>query len=384
MRLFAIMRKEVAQLARDRLTFGMIVGIPIMQMILFGYAINTDVRHLHAAVADQARTQLSRQLVADIQATQVVDVTHYVQTGVQLQALLDSGNIAVGIVIPRDFEQRLQQRRKRDGRPAAQLLVDGSDPIVLGTARGLTGLQLQQDTDRHEPPLVPLFEVRNFYNPERRSAVFVVPGLIGVILTMTMAMFTAVAIVRERERGNLEMLINTPVSSLELMIGKVLPFVVIGLVQVTLILLVGMWLFDVPVTGRVTDVYLAALLFIAANLTLGLLISTLAQTQFQAMQMTFFFFLPSVLLSGFMFPFDGMPRAAQVLRRTVAAHALRAPDPRHHAAWRRTGHDGRRTLCPGGLPAGDHGDRGAAFQQAAGLMAAGRRRICADYHREVP
>lgn len=312
-RLFAIMRKEVAQLARDRLTLAMIVGIPMMQMILFGYAINTDVRHLHAAVADQAQTQLSRQLVADVEASQVVDVTHYVHTGAELQALLDSGTVAVGIYIPRDFEQRLQERRRRDGRPAAQLLVDGSDPIVLGTARGLTGLSLQQDTARHEPPVVPLFEVRNFYNPERRSAVFVVPGLIGVILTMTMAMFTAVAIVRERERGNLEMLINTPVSSLELMIGKVLPFVAIGLVQVTLIMLVGMWLFEVPVTGEVLDVYLAALLFIAANLTLGLLISTLARTQFQAMQMTFFFFLPSVLLSGFMFPFDGMPRIAQYI-----------------------------------------------------------------------
>jgi len=313
MRLFAIMRKEVQQLTRDRLTLGMVVGIPMMQMILFGYAINTDVRHLHAAVADAARTQLSRQLVADVQATQVVDVIRRVQTAEQLRQLLDRGDIAVGIVIPRDFEKRLQESRRRDGRTAAQLLVDGSDPIVLGAARGLTGLRLSQDTDRHEPPRVPLFEVRNFYNPERRSAVFVVPGLIGVILTMTMAMFTAVAIVRERERGNLEMLINTPVSSLELMIGKVLPFVAIGLVQVTLIMLLGMWLFHVPVSGRVADVYLAALLFIAANLTLGLLISTLAQTQFQAMQMTIFFFLPSILLSGFMFPFEGMPRAAQYI-----------------------------------------------------------------------
>ena len=312
-RLFAIMRKEVQQLARDRLTLGMVIGIPMMQMILFGYAINTDVRHLRAAVADAAQTQLSHQLVADVQASQVVDVITAVRTGAQVQDLLDRGMVSVGIVIPRDFEQRLQERRRRDGRPAAQLLVDGSDPIVLGAARGLTGLRLQQDTDRHDPPVVPLFEVRNFYNPERRSAVFVVPGLIGVILTMTMAMFTAVAIVRERERGNLEMLINTPVSSLELMVGKVLPFVVIGLVQVTIIMLVGMWLFEVPLTGQVSDVYLAALLFIAANLTLGLLISTLAQTQFQAMQMTIFFFLPSILLSGFMFPFDGMPRAAQYI-----------------------------------------------------------------------
>ena len=312
-RLYAIMRKEVQQLTRDRLTLGMIVGIPIMQMILFGYAINTDIRHLQAAVADSAQTQLSRQLVADMQATQVIDVVRHVTDSTQLMQLLDSGTVSVGVVIPHDFEQRLQERQRRNGRPAAQLLVDGSDPIVLGAARGLTGLVLQQDTDRHEPPPTPLFEVRNFYNPERRSAVFVVPGLIGVILTMTMAMFTAVAIVRERERGNLEMLINTPVSSLELMIGKVLPFVVIGLVQVTLIMLVGMWLFDVPVSGLVRDVYLAALLFIAANLTLGLVISTLARTQFQAMQMTIFFFLPSILLSGFMFPFDGMPRAAQYI-----------------------------------------------------------------------
>jgi ABC-2 type transport system permease protein len=312
-RLFAIMRKEVQQLSRDRLTFGMIIGIPMLQIILFGYAINTDVRHLRAAVADAAQTQLSRQLIADVQASQVVDVLRRVETGEQLRGLLDRGEIAVGIVIPRDFERRLLENRRREGRPAAQLLVDGSDPIVLATARGLTGLRLQQDTAHHEPDAVPLFEVRNFYNPERRSAVFVVPGLIGVILTMTMALFTAVAIVRERERGNLEMLINTPVKSMELMVGKVLPYVFIGLVQVTLIMLLGMLLFHVPVNGLVIDVYLAALVFIAANLTLGLLISTLAKTQFQAMQMTFFFFLPSILLSGFMFPFDGMPRAARYI-----------------------------------------------------------------------
>jgi ABC-2 type transport system permease protein len=155
--------------------------------------------------------------------------------------------------------------------------------------------------------------VRNFYNPERRSAVNIVPGLIGVILTMTMVLFTAVAIVRERERGNLELLINTPVKTVELMVGKIVPYVLIGLVQVTLILLLGVMLFGVPIHGRVEHIYLAALVFIAANLTLGLVISTLAKTQFQAMQMTFFFFLPSILLSGFMFPFDGMPRPAQLI-----------------------------------------------------------------------
>jgi ABC-2 type transport system permease protein len=162
-----------------------------------------------------------------------------------------------------------------------------------------------------------LFEVRNYYNPERRSSVFVVPGLIGVILTMTMVLFTAVAIVRERERGNLELLINTPVTTAELMIGKIIPYIVIGLIQVTLIMLLGMFLFHVPVNGMVIDVYLVSLIFIAANLTLGLVISTVARNQFQAMQMTFFFFMPSILLSGFMFPFEGMPRAAQYIAEVL-------------------------------------------------------------------
>jgi len=316
-RLLAIMRKEVQQLARDRLTFGMIVGIPLLQILLFGYAINTDVRHLQAAVSDAAQTRLSRQLIASVEASQVVDVIRRVETPAGVKALLDRGEIAVGIVIPRDFERRLQQSRQPGGRRAAQLLVDGSDPLILAAAQGLTGLQPGPDGGQGDRVAVPLFEVRNFYNPERRSAVFVVPGLIGVILTLTMAMFTAVAIARERERGNLEMLINTPVRPVELMVGKVLPYVFIGLVQVTLILLLGMLLFHVPLNGLVRDVYLAALVFIAANLTMGLLISTLVRTQFQAMQLTIFFFLPSMLLSGFMFPFEGMPRAAQYLAEVL-------------------------------------------------------------------
>ena len=307
-RLFAIIKKEVRQLLRDRLTFGMIVGIPMMQIVLFGYAINTDVRHLRGAYADEAGTQLSRALVADVQASQVLDMTRRARDAVELERLLRLGEIDVGIYIPRDFERRLQQA----DRPAAQLLVDGSDPVLIGAARGLTGLTLHNDTTEKAEPPGALFEVRNYYNPERRSAVFVVPGLIGVILTMAMVLFTAVAIVRERERGNLEMLITTPVKSAELMIGKILPYVLIGLIQVTLILGLGSVIFRVPITGAVLDVYLASLLFIATNLSLGLVISTAAQNQFQAMQMTFFFFLPSILLSGFMFPFDGMPRPAQL------------------------------------------------------------------------
>jgi ABC-2 type transport system permease protein len=311
--MFAILGKEVQQLRRDRLTFGMIVGIPILQIILFGYAINTDVRHIAAAVADQATTQLSRQLVEDMQATQVIDVVQQVSTGAELKELLDRGEISVGILIPPDFERRLQQQDRK----AAQLLVDGSDPIILATTQALTKMKLEVRSAARPDKNQELFEVRNYYNPERRSSVFVVPGLIGVILTMTMVLFTAVAIVRERERGNLELLINTPVTTAELMIGKIIPYIVIGLIQVTLIMLLGMFLFHVPVNGSVIDVYLVSLIFIAANLTLGLVISTVAKNQFQAMQMTFFFFMPSILLSGFMFPFEGMPRAAQYIAEVL-------------------------------------------------------------------
>jgi ABC-2 type transport system permease protein len=189
--------------------------------------------------------------------------------------------------------------------------VDGSDPIVLGAARGLQSLPAGANALAvgRAPPAS--FEVRAYYNPERRSAVQIVPALIGVILTMTMVLFTAVAVVRERERGNLELLITTPVTRSELMVGKLLPYMAIGLVQVSLVLLLGSLLFRVPIRGTLPDVYAAALVFVVASLSLGLLISTLAETQFQAFQLTFFSFLPQILLSGFMFPFDGMPRPAQ-------------------------------------------------------------------------
>lgn len=311
-RLLAIVHKEVRQLRRDRLTFGMIVGIPILQIVLFGYAINTDVRHLRAGVADQAHTQLARFLVQDAQASQVVDFVVQARTAQELEDSLRRGDIAVGLYIPPDFGTRLQ----RGTRSAAQLLIDGSDPVVLGAARRLAELPAHYDT-QSRPARASVFEIRGYYNPERRSAVYIVPALIGVILTMTMVLFTSVAIVRERERGNLEMLIATPVTSAELMIGKILPYILIGLLQVTIILALGIGLFNVPLAGSLADIYLAALVFIAANLTMGLLISTQAASQFQAMQMTFFFFLPSILLSGFMFPFDGMPRPAQVIAEAL-------------------------------------------------------------------
>lgn len=304
----AIMTKEVRQLARDRLTFGMIVGIPLLQICLFGYAINTDVRDLRAAVVDLADTHESRRLAAEVEATQVVRFAARFADVIALEQAIRAGDIKVGVYIPADFERRLLDPT----RPAAQLLVDGSDPTIAGIAQRLGEAALLRSSADAAPP-ARIFEVRNYFNPERRSAVYIVPGLIGVILTLTMVLFTAVAVVRERERGNFELLITTPVRNIELMVGKITPYVVIGLVQVSIVLLVGYALFRVPIAGSIVDLYLAALLFVAATLGLGLTISTIAQSQFQAMQMTFFVFLPSMLLSGFMFPFDGMPAVAQWL-----------------------------------------------------------------------
>lgn len=307
-RLLAIAGKEVRQLRRDRLTFGMIVGVPLLQILLFGYAIDLDVRNVSAAVADHANTSLSRQLVASAQASQIVRITRSAAGPGELEALLDAGEIDVGIYIPHDFERRVMDA----DRPAGQLLINGSDPTVESIARRLSRMPLPGRAQ-----LPPLFEARTYYNPERRSPVNIVPALIGVILHLTMVLFTAIAIVRERERGNLELLITTPVRSSELMLGKIIPYVIIGLIQVTLILWVSQWLFDVPVRGRVLDLYLAASFFILAALALGLTVSTLAKTQFQAIQLTVFTFLPSILLSGFMFPFEGMPRLAQWIGEVI-------------------------------------------------------------------
>lgn len=300
--IFAVMVKELRQMRRDRLTLGMMIGIPTLQLMLFGFAINPDVRNLPAAVADMADTAGSRALAQDMLATGVIRQVAPARTPQDIDALLDRGRIKIGVIIPHDYE-----RRRLDGREAVQVVVDGSDTSVQATARQLAAMPL----DGGSGPKTASISVLPLYNPERRSAVNIVPSLIGVILTMTMVMFTAMAIVRERERGNLELLITTPVSSAELMIGKVLPYVGVGLVQTSVVLLLGMTVFDVPVRGSLIDVYGAAMLLIVANLSLGLMVSTRAQTQFQAMQMAFFLFLPSILLSGFMFPFDGMPVAAQ-------------------------------------------------------------------------
>ena len=319
-RLLAVMRKELLQLKRDRLTFAMIVGIPVMQMLLFGYAINTDVRNLGSAVANQANTHLSRQFIADLGQTQILDLRYVVDTPQELEALLKTGEISIGIFIPPDFDRRVIDER----RAAAHLMVDAVDPTVLGVANQLRNMPLKFDSTVSPPAQAGTFEVRPYFNPERRSAVFVIPGLMGIILTLTMMLFTAVAVVREREHGNLELLINTPVSTTELMIGKVVPYIMIGIVQLALIIFVGRILFNVPVLGSVLDLYLAASVFIAANLALGLFVSTIVKTQFQAIQITFFILLPSILISGFVFPFDGMPRVVQYLGEVLpTTHFIR-------------------------------------------------------------
>jgi ABC-2 type transport system permease protein len=308
-RLFAIVVKELRQLRRDKLTFAMIVGIPTMQLLLFGYAINMDIRHLPAAVLDQARTAQSRQIVAQLGQTQVLDFEYRLRTQQDIDALLREGKISAALVIPPDFERRLVEK----DRPPLQIVVDGSDQTVQQAVRQLAALPLSALLDPAASVPSSNVEIVNFYNPGRRAPVNTVPGLIGVILTMTMVLFTAMALVRERERGNLEFLIATPVSPAELTVGKVLPFVGIGLLQVSLVLLLGVVIFHVPINGSLADVYAASLVFIVASLALGVFLSTLAKSQFQAMQLAFFTFLPQILLSGFMFPYAGMPWPAQWL-----------------------------------------------------------------------
>ena len=306
-RLIAVMRKELLQLKRDRVSMGMMVGIPVMQLLLFGYAINFDVRNLGTAVADEANTHLSRQFVAELAETQVLTIRKTVGTAEEIEALLRSGEISVGVYIPHDFDRRVLDPNRR----AAQLMVDGADSTIANVATQLRSMPIEFDTRKPQQPIGDNIEVRTYYNPEGRTAVNIVPGLIGVIITLTMLMFTAVSIVREREHGNIELLINTPISTTQLMVGKIAPYIMIGLLQLALTVVIGSLLFQVPFVGAWFDLYFGAAFFIVANLALGLLLSTMAKTQFQAMQMTFFVLLPSILLSGFVFPFDGMPAFAR-------------------------------------------------------------------------
>ena len=328
-RWLGIVGKEFIQLKRDRLTFGMIVGIPVIQLVLFGFAINSDPKHLPTAVLSADRSEFSRSILAGLKNSDYFAFVGEAVDERDADRMLAAGTAQFVITIPADFSRRLV----RGERPALLLEADATDPAATGNAIAAVN-QLAQTVLARDlvGPLAPLaaapgaFEVRIHprYNPEAITQYNIVPGLMGVILTMTMVMMTGLAITRERERGTMENLLATPATSLEVMTGKIVPYVLIGLVQVTIILGLARLLFEVPMLGSLTVLYLAVLLFIAANLTLGLTFSSLAQNQLQAVQMTFFFFLPSILLSGFMFPFRGMPVWAQTVGEALPlTHFLR-------------------------------------------------------------
>jgi ABC-2 type transport system permease protein len=327
---FVIAQKELRQLRRDRLTLAMMVALPIVQLLLFGYAINTDVRHIPTLVLDRDATAASRDLWRSMEATGFYDIVEHVDEYEDVEDAMRSGTAKVAVVIPAGYGSDLVRGRTAH----VQLVVDGSDPQTVAsatnTAASLIGARSAQMMLRRLSPGNPEVgaaievEPSTWYNPDLRTAVYIVPGLVGVILTMTMVMLTAMAIARERERGTLEQLIVSPIRSVELIVGKIVPYVVIGYVQMTLILGLGWIVFDVPLSGSFALLYLLSFMFIAANLALGLFFSTLAKTQQQAMQMSFFFLLPNILLSGFMFPFEAMPKPAQMLAQLLPlTHYLR-------------------------------------------------------------
>jgi ABC-2 type transport system permease protein len=315
-RLKPIIWKEFVQMSRDRPTIGMMLGIPVIQLLVFGYAIHMDVRHLPMAIYDQSRTQESRELVQKLEATDNFVATRKAGSYGVAIALIDRGDARAAVVIPEDFARRLKR-----GRPAtAQMLVDASDPLtsqnaiaaaqLVGQRQNIALLVSKTGGSLDQPPPVDV-RVRPLYNPALKSAIYIVPGIIGMILSITMLIITSMAIVRERELGTLEQLIVTPVTRGEIMLGKIVPYAIVGYAQLTLVILLGRVVFGMPIVGSLLLVYLTTFLFIVANLGLGLFISTLVTSQSQAMQASYFFVLPNVLLSGFMFPREGMPALAR-------------------------------------------------------------------------
>jgi ABC-2 type transport system permease protein len=313
-----IIVKEFIQLKRDRLTFGMIIGIPVLQLILFGYAINADPKRLPTAVLSADSSPYSRTLLAAMQTSGYFLIERNVANEDELDDLLARGRVQFGITIPENFGRKLV----RGERPVLLVEADATDPAATGNAIAalaqLSFSALQRDlqgTLSELSPIAPPVDVRvhRRYNPEGVTAYNIVPGLIGTILTMTMVLMTGLAMTRERERGTFENLLSTPALPIEVMTGKIVPYIMIGLIQVGLIIAAALVLFEVPMQGSALLLFLVVSLFIAANLILGITFSSIARNQLQAMQMTFFFFLPSILLSGFMFPFRGMPEWAQWL-----------------------------------------------------------------------
>jgi ABC-2 type transport system permease protein len=328
-RWLGIVGKEFIQLKRDRLTFGMIVGIPVVQLVLFGFAINSDPKRLPTALLVADRSEFSRSILAGLQNSSYFDFIGEAKDEDDADRMLAVGKAQFVVSIPADFSRRLV----RGERPAMLIEADATDPTATGNALSavnqLAQTVLSRDLTGSLSPLAGTpsafsIIVHPRYNPEAVTQYNIVPGLMGVILTMTMVMMTGLAITRERERGTMENLLATPATVLEVMTGKIVPYILIGLLQVTIVLVLARLLFSVPIQGSVTVLYLSVLLFIAANLMLGLTISSVARNQLQAMQMTFFFFLPSMLLSGFMFPFRGMPGWAQLIGEALPlTHFLR-------------------------------------------------------------
>jgi ABC-2 type transport system permease protein len=313
-RLWPMLHKEFIQMRRDRLTLGMMVGIPAVQLALFGFAIRTEVRHLPTVVLDESRSAESRALVSVMRNTGNFDMIGTVSSRAELEAQLASGDARAAVIIPPEFLRDIKR-----GRTAyAQVVVDAADPMASSAAisgaslaGAVRGAEILAGRTGRPPPLE--VRVRPWYNPALRSEAYIVPGIIGVLLSLTLLLITGMAIVRERERGTLEQLIVTPLDKTSLMLGKILPFALVGYVQMTVILVLGKLLFDIPIRGSLPLLYVVTLGFIVANLGIGLLISTLVRTQVQAMQLGFFMMLPNILLSGFMFPRVAMPEPAQWL-----------------------------------------------------------------------
>jgi ABC-2 type transport system permease protein len=308
----AMLIKEFIQLKRDRLSFGMIVMIPLVQLLLFGYAINTNPRHLPTAVLLQEQSDVGRSILKALQNTKYFDVTHIVRTEAEFDRVLATGAVLFAVEIPANFERAV----RRGDRPALLVAADATDPVAAGSAMAALS-SLVQTALRHDRAIpdneMPPFEIRTHarYNPAANTAFNIVPGLVGTILTMTMLIFTALSVTREIERGTMENLLSMPITPFEIMLGKIVPYIIVGFVQAALIIGIGIGVFGVPVLGSLLLLALLSTLFITTNLSIGYTFSTIAQNQLQAMQMSMMFFLPNILLSGFMFPFAGMPHWAQ-------------------------------------------------------------------------
>jgi ABC-2 type transport system permease protein len=322
---WAMLVKEFIQLKRDRVSFAMIIMIPLVQLMLFGYAINTNPRNLPTAVLMQESTDLSRSILAALENTKYFRVTQLPHNEAEVDELLASGTVLFAIEIPAKFERSV----RRGDKPAMLVLADATDPVASGTALGALNMVLQTalSHDRAVPasPTMP-FEIRTHarYNPAAVTALNIVPGLVGTILTMTMLIFTALSVTREIERGTMENLLSMPITPVEIMLGKIIPYVFVGFVQAALIIGIGVTLFGVPIVGSLAVLAALSTLFIATNLSIGYTFSTVAQNQLQAMQMSMMFFLPNILLSGFLFPFAGMPIWAQWIGESLPlTHYLR-------------------------------------------------------------